>query len=84
MIFVRFPTSGQILEWEAARFPKAEYWDAWVARDQLTAVHFADYPALKDFNCPDGTHLDYRESSLFTTALVTILNEKGLLPAAKR
>ena len=84
VIFVRFPTSGQILEWEVARFPKSDYWDALAAVDRLTVLHYADYASLKDFSCPDGTHLDYRDSARFTTALVTELRKKDLLPAAWR
>jgi hypothetical protein len=82
VIFVRFPTSGEIRKLEDGRFPKAEFWDRLVAEDHLTAVHFADYPALSGFSGADGTHLDRSDATRFTTALAGVLREQNLIPAA--
>jgi hypothetical protein len=82
VIFVRFPTSGEIRKLEDAKFPKSDYWDVMVAANHLNAINGADYDSLKSFTCPDGTHLDQRDRAVFTQALARILLDKKLLPVA--
>ncbi len=73
VIFVRFPTSGAIWEMENQRYPRAQYWDVLVAETRATTIHFKDYPALAHFECPDGSHLDYRDALPFTQALADLV-----------
>ena len=37
------------------------------------AVHFEDVPGMRDIECPDGSHLDYRQRAGFTAALAQAL-----------
>lgn len=80
VIFLRFPSSGVIWQLENGRFPRPEFWDPLIKVRKLTAIHFAEYDTLKDFTCPDGTHLDYREAAPFTAAVTEIMLQKQLLP----
>lgn len=73
VIFIRFPTSGALWEMEEQRYPRKDYWDVFAAESQAVTIHFKDYPALANFDCPDGSHLDYRDAIPFTQALVEIL-----------
>lgn len=70
VIFVVMPASGMVRDIERRRFPRSQFWDRLVAQTSARTVHFEDFPALRDFVCPDGSHLDYRDQVRFTTALV--------------
>ena len=80
VIFLRFPSSGVIAQWEDGHFPRTGFWAPMIGERRLTAVHFAEHDTLKDFTCPDGTHLDQRDAARFTAALTEILLQKNLLP----
>ncbi len=69
VIFVRMPTSGKRWESNQRTVPKPLYWDNFAARTQATCIHFKDYASLSGFDCPDTSHLDYRDSARFTKAL---------------
>ncbi len=75
VIFVRFPTSDELWQLEDARYPRARYWDVFAAQTRAKTIHFREYPALSQFDCPDGSHLDYRDTEAFTTALTELLAE---------
>ncbi len=75
VVFVRFPSSGTVLELEEQAFPRARYWDVFAAGIPAPAIHFLDYPALAGFECPEGSHLDYRDATPFTKALARILKD---------
>lgn len=73
VVFVRFPTSGRHWDLDEAKLPKAQYWNTFASCTTARTVHFKDYPSLSVYNCPDGSHLDYRDAIPFTKALVEIL-----------
>lgn len=77
--FVRFPTSGALLELEQRIWPKELYWDAWSARTRAVAIHFLDVPSLARFTCPEDSHLDQRDAPAFTAALLDELEARGVL-----
>ena len=81
VVFVRLPSSGKVLELEQEKFPRAGYWDAFAAGVPAPTIHFQDYPELAGFECPEGSHLDYRDATPFTKALARIL--KGVLDRAR-
>jgi len=37
------------------------------------AIHFADYPTLAKYHCPEGSHLDARDAGPFTRALADVI-----------
>jgi hypothetical protein len=75
VVFLMMPVSGVIREIEDERFPRARYWDVLVARTKAVTIHYADYPSMQ-FTCPEGSHLDLRDSPAFTRALVDVLRQK--------
>lgn len=75
VVFVRFPTSDGLWELENAHYPREQYWDVFAAEVRAKTLHFRDYPSLSQFDCPDGSHLDYRDTAAFTEALAKIFME---------
>lgn len=77
--FVRFPTAGAYHAMDEADHPKARYWDRFAAMTSAEAIHFQEEPTLSGFDCPDGSHLDYRDAPRFTEALADELVRRGVL-----
>lgn len=73
VVFLRLPSSGETFDLEEQTWPRNKYWDRFAAKISARTLHFADYPALASFNCPDGSHLGYRDAESFTRFLVKIL-----------
>ena len=80
VVFIKLPTSGFILEIERKRYPRAMFWDRLVASTSAQALHFEDDPILRQFVCPEGSHLDYRQRASFTERLVHAL---ASMPASR-
>lgn len=74
VVFVRFPTGGRSGESERRRFPRADYWERLASTTQAVAIHGDDYPTLRSFRFPDGSHLDYRDAPRFTRELLRIIS----------
>ena len=77
VVFLVMPTSGSVRQIEESRLPRARYWDVLAARTRAVTIHFADDPSLQ-FECPEGSHLDYRDAREFTKALAVVLKAKRL------
>jgi hypothetical protein len=71
--FVRFPSSGRVLERERRDFPRERYWDRLATEVDAVAIHFEDHPSLRDYDTPEWSHLSRSEAERFTRALVPIL-----------
>lgn len=76
VVFVRMPTAGPNRAREKRLFPRKEYWDRFAAGIDAVSVHFEDHPELRDFDPPDGEHLDVRDTEAFSSALGGILVRK--------
>ena len=72
VVLVRFPTDKLIWEIDRRLYPKDNYWKV-IEQNFKKTIHFDDYQALKQFNLPDGSHLDYREKIKFTKALMNMV-----------
>ncbi|HEY1075958.1 MAG TPA: hypothetical protein VGE51_04660 [Fontimonas sp.] len=72
--FVVFPTSGLVKAIDNKRYPRELFWDTFVTATPASTLHFEDSAELKSFQCPDGSHLDYRDQARFTRALADALN----------
>jgi len=70
VIFAVFPTSGLVKATDDARYPRERFWNRFAASTSATTLNFEDVPALRDFTCPDGSHLDMRDKAPFTNALI--------------
>lgn len=80
VVFIQMPTSGELRKRGQQRFPRDAYWDPFAGRTAAAAVHFEDVPSLAQFDCPDLSHLDFRDRDAFTTSLLDELTKRGILP----
>ena len=71
--FVRFPSSGRFLESERREVPRERYWDRLAKELDAVAIHYADHPALRDYDTPEWSHLSREDAERFTRALIPIL-----------
>ncbi len=78
VLFLRTPSSGPFLTGEKMGFPREKYWDRLLAITGSPGIHFADYPAIDHFVCPEFSHLSQPDAIIFTNNFIRILqNEKG-------
>jgi hypothetical protein len=76
VLFVRTPSSGGFLMGEKMGYPREKYWDRMVAMMQCPSIHFADYPAIDHFECPENSHLSQPDAIIFTKNFIRIVNEE--------
>lgn len=76
VVFVVFPISGKRRALEEGQFPRQKCWDVLAAHTKAITIHFADYPDLSRYECPEGSHLDYHDAVPFTKALALLIKEK--------
>jgi hypothetical protein len=69
VVFVQLPSTGNRDSDEEIAFPKKDYWDPFARLIAARCIHFKDYPALREFRCPDGVHLSAGDRQRFTQAL---------------
>ncbi len=84
VILLRMPTRGGYWDLDQQFLPRASYWDALARSPGLDTLHFEDVPAIEQFALPDGSHLDFRDRSAFTRALLCTLEMQGMGPAAQK
>lgn len=88
LILVRMPTTGECWAISDSAVPKERFWDRIHDLSGVTTIHFRDYPELRGFGCPDGSHLDATDAPEFTRRLALILRKKleegGVLGAGVR
>lgn len=73
VVFVRMLATGDLAELEEREFPRSLTWDVLVRETGVRGLHVDDVPELGGFECPDGSHLDYRDAPRFTRALAAAL-----------
>ncbi len=76
VIFVRTPSSGGFLAGENMGYPREKYWEPLLKLTGSQGVHFADYPELDHFDCPEFSHLSQQDAVLFTRTFIKILREE--------
>jgi len=76
VIFTRTPSSGGYWSTEPLQYPRAEYYDKLPAITNCDGIYFKDYPDMKDFICPEWSHLTPADAVLYTKALIGHLKEK--------
>lgn len=71
LVLIRMPSFGKLYEVEQREYPKEKYWAALKQRFGDRAIHFADLEASMGtiFECPDGSHLDYRDAERISLEL---------------
>ncbi|MDR3479494.1 MAG: hypothetical protein P4L91_02125 [Burkholderiaceae bacterium] len=73
VLFVEMPTSGMVREIDRKRYPRSDFLDVFEREVGARVLTSEDEPALKNFTCPDGSHLDVRDRQKFTEALARSL-----------
>jgi len=79
VIMVRYPSTGHVRQMEATYTPRQQFWNRIITETHANmSVHFEDFETLKNFQCPEESHLNGEDAVLFTKELIKILKEKGL------
>jgi len=73
VVFLNLPSSGLVREADRAGYPPERFWRRLAESEQLRTFDVEDDPELARFECPDGSHLDYRDREAFTRRLVEAL-----------
>lgn len=83
LVLLRCPSSGADRMGENMGLPRTELWDDLVAKANVSSYHFEDYDQLNQFICPEDSHLSGPDAQIFTTELVKIMIEDGVLTNTK-
>jgi hypothetical protein len=73
VLFLRPPSMGPYLAFEAKVFPREKTWDVLLKRTGAPGIHFQDYPELQGYDQPEWSHLSASEAKRFTAILVPII-----------
>lgn len=76
VLFVRTPSSGGYLQGERMVFPREKYWNRLLKETQCPGIHFEDYPAIDHFDCPEFSHLQLKDATIFTQQFIEILKKQ--------
>jgi hypothetical protein len=77
VFFVRHPSSGEIRPLEEKATPRALVWDRLLRETGAQGIYYEDYPELRDFQCPEWSHLSASDSVEYTRRLSAILKRRG-------
>lgn len=83
LILVRCPSSGGVRAGENIGLPRDLFWDELVATLNVKSYHFEDYEQLKNFECPEWSHLNKEDAELFTSKLVDIMIADNAISQSK-
>ena len=70
IIFVRLPVSGELKKFEDQGTPRAGTWDRLLTETGAPGIHFEDFVELRNFTCPEWSHLSAGDSVEFSRRLV--------------
>ncbi len=76
VIFTRTPSSGPYAMGEKMGYPRNLYWDKLLAVTGCEGIHYADYPATAHLQCPEWSHLDPHDATVYTQTLFNALKTK--------
>ena len=76
VIFTRTPSSGPYAMGEKMGYPRNLYWDKLLAVTGCEGIHYADYPATAQLVCPEWSHLDPHDATVYTQTLFNALKTK--------
>ena len=73
VVWIRPPSSGQLLNIEKVRYPRGRVWDKLMNDTGSFGLYFEDDPAMQQLSCPDWSHLSRASAIAFTDAYVRVL-----------
>lgn len=75
VVWIRPPSSGQLLNIEKVRYPRGKVWDRLMNDTRSFGVYFEDDPAMRGLSCPDWSHLSRASATAFTDEYVRVLRD---------
>jgi len=78
VVFVRFPSTGELREYERRMWPREAFWERLLDVTGAPGIHFEDHEELMEFNCPEWSHLTRSDAVSFTRRLARIYRERNL------
>ncbi len=79
VIFSRLPSTSHLFSLEEKLTPRSVFWERVLRETGAPGIHFSDYPELRDFSCPEWSHLSAADATLYTQQFATILKREKLL-----
>lgn len=76
VVFVSLPVTGPYIALQNSQHPRSQYWDRFAALTNALCVDGSD--CAGHFACPDYSHLDGRDSPVFTSQLHAALVRRGV------
>jgi hypothetical protein len=76
VVFVRTPSSGTYYQGENKAFPRDKFWDRLLKETNSPGIHFKDYPAIANFDCPELSHLKKSDAVIFTKHFFELLSQQ--------
>jgi hypothetical protein len=73
VVFLEMPTSGMVRDSYDKFYPREQFLDAFEHLQGKSVLIANETPKLRDYVCPDGSHLDQRDRTQFTADLVDAL-----------
>lgn len=73
------PVRGEYGDLYRKSFPRARFFDPIAERTGAKTLHSDDVPSLRDFDCPDGSHIKSAEAARFTKLLFSELEARGIV-----
>lgn len=69
VFFVDMPTSGMVRQADEKFYPRVQFWDIFAERIGVPVLGADEIAKSQAFNCPDGSHLDFRDKPRFSAIL---------------
>ncbi|HZJ96170.1 MAG TPA: hypothetical protein VFD11_11540 [Thiopseudomonas sp.] len=79
VVFYTAPVSGQLRQVYADAYPKAQYWDVFMAQLPVKALQAAEIPEMETIPLPDGSHMHASDKRAYTNLLLNALLERKML-----
>lgn len=76
VIFIRHPVTGPYAAFDDKIAPRAETWDALLARAGAPGIHFEDYPELQGHRLPEWSHMAAADADRYTAALYPLVERE--------
>ncbi|HSH75803.1 MAG TPA: hypothetical protein VLA09_08980 [Longimicrobiales bacterium] len=77
VVLLHLPHANAVRALEERQYPRDRYWARLEALPVGEKFYTGDLPSLGGFDCPDGSHLDTRDSAAFTRALARAVTDSG-------
>ncbi len=79
LIFLAMTLNGLVRGIERQCYPRKRFWDRFIAEPGQHGIHSVHEPALRGFDCPDGSHFDVCDRGRCKAALANVMKRLGLV-----